>query len=223
MEENIYALSSSLFAGMSEGETAQMLACLAGRRAECSAGFFLAHEGECVRELGLLVRGRLQAAAQDIWGNTSILETVEPGQLFLETYACRPENPLPFSVSALEDSAVLFFDMNRLLHTCKSACVFHERLIQNLLFEMAGKNMRLAGHIFCLGRRSIRERLLGYLSQEAKKQRSAYFTIPFSRQQLADYLCVDRSALSKEMSRMKKEGLLDFERSRFYLKNFSSF
>ena len=120
-------------------------------------------------------------------------------------------------VIAVEDSSVYFFDVKRVISTCSSACRFHTMVVQNLFFAISEKNRGLVRKLDYMSRRTTREKLLTYLSEEAKKQNSASITIPFNRQQLADYLSVDRSAMSNELCKMRDEGLLIFEKNRFTL------
>jgi CRP-like cAMP-binding protein len=113
---------------------------------------------------------------------------------------------------------VFFFDAKRIITTCSSACRFHAMVVRNLFFAISEKNRNLVQKLRCISRRTTREKLISYLSEEAKKQNSSYITIPFNRQQLADYLSVDRSAMSNELGKMRAEGLLEFEKNRFILR-----
>ncbi|WP_367186338.1 Crp/Fnr family transcriptional regulator [Oscillibacter sp.] len=153
----------------------------------------------------------------DLWGNRSVLDRVGPGQVFAETYACVPGEALMVSVVAAETAQVLFLDAAQLLLPCQSACSHHARLIANLLSISAQKNLNLSRRIFHTSSKSIRGRLLSYLSYQALRQGSRDFTIPFDRQALADYLSVDRSALSAELGKMQREGLLRVRKNHFVL------
>ena len=125
-------------------------------------------------------------------------------------------------VIAVEDSAVFFFDVRRVITTCSSACRFHAAVVQNLFFAISEKNRSLVQKLGFLSKRSTREKLLSYLSEEAERQSSPEITIPFNRQQLADYLSVDRSAMSNELCKLRDEGLLTFEKNRFHLQTESA-
>ena len=120
-------------------------------------------------------------------------------------------------VLALEESTVIFFDVKRILTSCSNACRFHSIVVQNLFFAISEKNRKLVQKIGHMSKRTTREKLISYLSEQAKKQNSANFTIPFNRQQLADFLSVDRSAMSNELCKMRDEGLLEFEKNKFRL------
>ena len=137
--------------------------------------------------------------------------------MFAETYACVPGVPLMISVVAAEAAEILFLDMSRILHPCTNACEFHNQLVRNLLSVASQKNLNLSWRIFHTSSKSIRGRLLSYLSFQAAQHGSRDFVIPFNRQQLADYLSVDRSALSNELSKMQRDGLLKAHRSHFTL------
>lgn len=156
--------------------------------------------------------------SDDVWGNKSILSSVGPGQVFAETYACLPDEPLMVSVTAAEDTAVLFLHAPHMLAPCTQTCTCHAQLIRNLLFVSARKNLELSRRAFHTAPKTIRGRLLSYLSMQAIHAGSDSFSIPFDRQQLADYLGVDRNALSAELGRMRREGLLDFRKNWFHLR-----
>ena len=154
----------------------------------------------------------------DIWGNTSILGNVAPGSVFAEVYACVPGQPMLVSVSAVEDTSVLFMNVGHVLATCTNSCPFHTRLVQNLLTICAHKSLRLSQRILHTTSKSIRGRLMSYFSECAKLSGSNSFLIPYNRQQLADYLNVDRSAMCNELSKMQKDGVIEYERNRILLK-----
>jgi CRP-like cAMP-binding protein len=210
-------LKSPLFQGVSAQELSDMLACLSAFRTDYGRGQFILRCGDHTGAMGMVLAGSVHILKEDFWGNQNIMAQATPGQLFAETYACVPGTSLSVSVMAAEPAAVLFLDTGRLLSTCTSACPFHVRLIRNLLSVLAGKNLMLNEKLTHLSQRTTREKLLSYLSAEARRRNSSTFEIPFNRQQLADYLSVDRSAMSAELGKMQREGLLSFDRSRFTL------
>ena len=178
------------------------------------------HMGDQIRELGIVLSGSVTIENTDLWGNRSILSSIGPGQIFAETYAlCR--EPMLVSAVAAEPSEILFFHLEALLDPSSSAAAWPAGLTRNLLFLSARKNLTLSGRIFCTTPKTIRERLLVYLSEQSAKAGSTSFHIPFDRQELADYLNLDRSALSKELGRMKKEGILEFHKNHFILHHIS--
>ncbi|MDD6145649.1 MAG: Crp/Fnr family transcriptional regulator, partial [Oscillospiraceae bacterium] len=174
--------------------------------------------GEILDDIPVLVKGKLLIQKDDYWGNRSILGNIDAGEMFGEAYAAPGSGPLLNDVVAVEDSAVLFFDVNRIMTTCSSACRFHTLVVQNLIFALSEKNRKLVQKLGHMSKRTTREKLISYLSEEAKKQNSSRFEIPFNRQQLADFLSVDRSAMSNELGKMRNEGLIAFHKNHFELK-----
>ncbi len=210
---------TSLFRGTSEEELPTLLDCLAPTTREYAKNELILRQGEDVSAVGLVLSGRAQIIEEDFWGNRSILADAWPGDLFAEAYAFLPGELLRVSVVAAEPTSVMLLDGKRMLEVCSSACRFHTRLVQNILAESARKNLALTRKVSHMSKRSTREKLLSYLSGQALGAGSDVFEIPFNRQQLADYLCVDRSAMSSELCKMRDEGLLVFDKNRFQLKD----
>ena len=123
------------------------------------------------------------------------------------------------SVLADENLSVLFLNLSKTLQMCSSSCPFHARLIENLVCVLARRNLILNEKLTYVTQHTLRDKILSYLSAESIRQHSSYFDIPFDRQQLADYLNAERSALSGELSRLKKEGIIDYQKNHFFLKN----
>ena len=219
MKEYIPVLKrTSLFAGVGDEEIISMLSCLGARLRSCQKDEYVLRQGEALRDILVLAKGSLYIQKDDYWGNRTILGHIDVGEIFGEAYVAPESGTLLNDVIAVEDSVVFLFDAKRVITTCPSACPFHSLVVQNLFFAISEKNRSLVQKLDYISRRTTREKLLTYLSEEARKQNSPYFTIPFNRQQLADYLSVDRSAMSNELSKMRKEGLLEFERNRFRLR-----
>ena len=213
-----YFLSKTvLFRGISAEEIREMLSCLRAEGKTYRRGETILQAGDTVTSVGLVLSGSVSIENDDAWGNKSILDSVQPGQVFAETYACVPGAPLMISAVAAEAAEILFLDMSRVLHVCSNACGFHNKLVRNLLAIASQKNLNLSRRIFHTSSKSIRGRLLSYLSYQSLQHGSRDFEIPFNRQQLADYLSVDRSALSNELSKMQRDGLLRTDRRRFTL------
>ena len=208
----------ALFQGMKEKEAESILSCLSAVRRRYEKGNVIFSAGHCVRSLGLVQSGRVEIVRDDYWGNRQVLGTAGPGELFGEAYACIVGEPLMVSVLASETSEILFLEVRRILSVCSPACEYHSRLIRNLLDIMARKNLMLTRKIDHMGQRTIREKVMTYLSFEAERQKKTSFLIPYNRQQLADYLAVDRSALSAELSRMQKDGMIQYDKNRFTIK-----
>lgn len=208
---------TSLFAGITEEEIGGMLGCLGARLRKCKKGEYLLRQGEHLSDILVLVEGALHIQRDDHWGNRSLLGQISVGELFGEAYAAPESGALMNDVVAVEDSAVLLFDVKRILTTCSSACRFHTMVVQNLFFAISEKIRNLVRKLGHMSRRTTREKLISYLSEEAQRQNSNEFSIPFNRQQLADFLSVDRSAMSGELCKMRDDGLIAFEKNRFKL------
>lgn len=204
-----------LFRGTTQEEIRVMLQCLGAFTKKYAKGETICRVGQATEHMGLVLSGGVNVENDDVWGNKSILAHVEAGQIFAETYACIPGEPLMVNVTAAEKTETLFLNTARLLTTCGNACAYHNRVIQNLLQIAAQKNLALSRRILHTAPKTIRGRLLSYFSEQAIRCGSRHFTIPFNRQQLADYLGVDRSALSNELSKMQRENILAFEKNTF--------
>ena len=208
---------TKLFLGVGEDEIASLLSCLGARKKEYNKGEYILREGEHISDIFILVEGKIHIQKDDYWGNRSILSVISVGEMFGEGYAAPESGALLNDVVAVEDSSVIFFDVKRILTTCSSACRFHNMIVQNMFFAISDKNRKLVQKLGHMSGRTTRAKLISYLSEEAKRQGSSAFTVPFNRQQLADYLCVDRSAMSNELCKMRDEGMIKFEKSRFEL------
>ena len=209
---------TQLFSGVSDTEISAMLNCLQAKLLTFQKGDYVFREGERIDNITVLVKGKLLVQHDDFWGNRNIVNVIRVGEMFGEAYVAPESGSLLNDVIAEEDSAVIFFDVRRILTVCSTACRFHSMVIQNFFFAISEKNRKLVQKIGHMSKRSTRAKLLSYLSEEAKRQNSSHFTIPFTRQQLADFLCVDRSAMSNELCKMRDEGLLQFDKNQFTLR-----
>lgn len=207
----------TLFDGIAMESLQGMLSCIGGRVLEVSKGQYVLREGDPATQIGMVLTGAVQLVRQDFYGNRSIVAHIAPAQLFGETYACADAAVLPVSVIADSDSTVLLMDCHRITATCSNACAFHNRIIFNLLRLVATKNLIFDQKIQITSQRTTREKLMAYLLHQAKLQGSNRFTIPYDRQGLADYLEVERSGLSAEISKLRKEGILESEKNYFVL------
>lgn len=206
-----------LFDGIRPEDLPGMLSCMGAKLVPAKRGQILFHEGASTQFVGIVLTGSLQLIREDFYGNRSLLTHISPTQLFGESYAFSGAAFLPVSVIADEDCHVLLLDSRRLTTCCSNACDFHNRVIFNLLHLVSRKNLLLHQKIQITSRRTTREKLMAYLLQQAKNAGSSQFTIPYDRQELADYLEVDRSGLSAEISKLRKEGVLTCEKNRFQL------
>ena len=210
--------SAPLFSGVSDTELTAMLACLKAEKKSFPKEAFVLQAGDTAASIGLVLLGTVLVIQEDIWGNRNILSKAGPGQTFAAAYACAPGSRLNVSVVADTPITVLFLNVERILTVCPSACSCHSHMIRNLLGELAVKNLQFIEKLTHVGQRSTRSKIMSYLSAEAQRLGTYELDIPFSRQQLADYLCVERSGLSLELGKMKKDGLLDYHKSHFVLK-----
>lgn len=208
---------TQLFAGVGENEILSMLSCLGARQADYKKGEYVLRQGEYLNDITVLVQGKLYIQKDDYWGNRSILGQIAVGEMFGEAYVAPMSGTLLNDVVAVEDSTIIFFDVKRIITTCSAACRFHAMVVQNMFFAISEKNRKLVQKLDHMSKRTTREKLISYLSEEAQKQKTATFVIPYNRQQLADFLSVDRSAMSNELCKMRDEGLLEFERNHFKL------
>lgn len=219
MKKYLHLLKQAkLFENIAEDEIESMLQCLAAEQRSYEKGEAIFYSGERITALALLLEGAVHIQKEDYWGNLSILNEITEGEVFGEVYACLGKEEMLYNAVAVKESVILFLDMNKILTVCPCACPFHSHLIQNLLSVMASKNKALTQKLEHMSKRTTREKLLSYLSGQSIKAGSSSFDISFNRQQLADYLSVDRSAMSNELCKMRDEGMLSFSRNHFVLK-----
>ena len=209
--------SSQLFSGIADSELAAMLTCLDAKKESFPKEAFLMRAGEATGSIGLVLEGSVLIIRDDIWGNRNIISKAGSAQTFAAAFACTPGAVLDVSVIAETPVTVALFDVRRVLTMCTSACEHHSRVIRNLLCELARKNLQSSEKLIYMEQRTTRAKLMSYLSAEARRQGRYEFDIPYSRQQLADYLAVERSGLSAELSRMRSDGLLDFHKEHIRL------
>lgn len=206
-----------LFSGVEPAELEAMLGCLNARKVTANKDHYIFREGDPADFVGVVLSGAVRVLRTDFYGNQSILGQVEPGGVFGEAFSCAGTAVLPVSVVAAQPTVVVLLSLKRVLHICPRGCTFHGRMITNLVQALANKNLHLNQRLDIASRRTTRDKLLAYLTDQAKRQNSAEFIIPFDRQTLADYLGVERSAMSAELSKMQKEGLLETRKNWFKL------
>lgn len=204
-----------LFRGMEPSDIDEMLGCLLAKERTYKKGEIIFPEGSPTEQIGVVLTGRVVIELGDVWGNNSMLSSIGPGGVFAEAYACVPGEPLMVNVTAAEDTEALLLNIKRVLEPCSKVCPYHVRLVRNLLALCAGKNLQLSRRVLHTGPKSIRKRLLSFFSECIKRTGSYSFDIPYNRQQLADYLSVERSALSNELSIMQRDGLIRYEKNHF--------
>ena len=209
---------TALFRGCSPSEAEQVLGCLEHTVHAYEKDEIIYSRGRVVTAIGVVLSGSVRIENDDVWGNRSVLNVVGQGGIFAEAYACVPNEPLMVKVAANDDCEILFLSMAKVFEADGNTCPFHSKFLQDLVVVCAKKNLELSHRIFHTSPKTVRGRLMSYFSQQVSLRGSDRITIPFDRQQLADYLGVDRSALSKELGKMKREGLLDYRKNQFELR-----
>jgi CRP-like cAMP-binding protein len=212
-------LQCPLFHGVEQADLQAMLDCLDGRLVETAKGAPVFLEGDPARWVGVVLSGAVQVVREDYYGNRSVLTVIQPGGMFGEAFACAGLETMPVSVMAQQPGAVLLLDCLRVLTVCQNGCRFHHQVVSNLLQVMAQKNLLLTQKIRYMSQKTTKEKLMAFLLDQAKEQGSPTFTIPYDRQALADYLGVERSAMSAELSKLRRSGALDSKGSWFSLKH----
>lgn len=206
-----------LFQQIEDDDLLKMLGYLGAKVETFDKKYTIFAEGTPAKYIGVLLSGSAQIVQVDYYGNRSILGSVAPSEVFAEAFACAGMDMLPVSVTANEPCEVMLINRDHILHTCQNHCGFHQQLIFNLMKDLASKAILFQQKIEITSKRTTREKLMTYLLLYAKKANSNSFEIPFDRQELADYLEVDRSGLSAEIGKLRKEGILENHRKRFTL------
>lgn len=218
MDKYIEAISNTaLFADIQKADLEPMLQCLSYSVQTFSKGNFIILEDETVRNIGIILEGSVDMIKEDFWGNKTTLVRMKSGELFGETFTCSKNSTSTVSFCAVSKTTVLFLPFNRVMHLCSMTCFFHHRLIENMVFLIAEKNKELMLKVEIISKKTLREKIMAYLSVHANEQGTPYFEIPLGRVELADYLCADRSALTRELSNMQDDGIIDFDKNVFRL------
>lgn len=207
----------AMFQGIGKESVLAMLKCMGAKVLSYNQGETIFAEGNLAEDIGIVLSGSAQIVKIDYFGNRSIMANVVEGEIFGESFACSGVDTLPVNVIATKNCQIMIINALRIISTCSNACEFHRQIIFNLLKVVATKNLVFNQKIEVTSKRSTREKLMTYLLIQAKNAGSNEFTIPFDRQELADYLEVDRSGLSAEIGKLRKEGVLECEKGRFVL------
>lgn len=215
MKDIINEVNSPLFDGINSEDRKAMLGCIGYHIGTFQKGYIVAFEEENIKHIGILLSGAVDMVKEDLWGNKTMLVRMHKDELFGETFVCGEDNLSVVTFVVSEDAKILFMPFDKVMHSCTMSCVFHHRLIENMVHIIANKNRDLIRKVEVVSKRTIREKLLAYLSIQAHIQDSRYFEIPLGRVELAEYLCVDRSALTRELAKMKNDGLIDYDKNCF--------
>lgn len=207
----------SLFEGIKTENLDTMLTCLGSYTRNYQKGEFVFLSGEIIQSIGIILQGTIHMIKEDIWGNKTILAFINQGELFGETFACANQLNSSVTFYASTNCKILHIPFHKIIHICNTSCSFHHRLIENMVSLIAIKNIQLMEKIEIISKRTIRDKIITYMSLQAKLRKSSYFEIPLGRIELADYLCVDRSALTRELNNMKSDGIIDFQKNCFRL------
>ena len=215
MKDVLCELDSPLFHGIAPGDRKAVLDCVSYHVGSYAKGEIIALEGENLNHIGVILSGSVDMVKEDLWGNKTIVMRLREKELFGETFACGNDSLSVVTFLASEDAEILFLPFNRVMHSCTMACSFHHQLIENMVRIIADKNRDLMRKVEVMSKRTIQEKILAYLSIQAQLQSSRYFEIPLGRVELAEYLCVDRSSLTRELAKMKDDGLIDYDKNCF--------
>lgn len=207
----------SLFKGIEFSDINSVLSCINSISKDFSKGEIVLQEGDNFNKIGIVLSGRLQIIKEDYYGNRNIISNLFEGDLFGESLAFSTSNAAPITVLCSTDASVIFLDSKRIISPCEHSCTFHNTLIFNLVHIISNKNVNLNNKIDILTQHTTRDKILNFLYLESKKRNSNHFDINFNRQELADYLSVNRSALSNELSKLKKDGIIDFDKNEFVI------
>ena len=213
----LHLRNSTLFSGIGEESLEQLCSCLSAKERKYEPGSFIFRAGDSIDYVYYILSGSINIIDEDYWGNQSIVETMQKDTLFGEAYIFSSIDTYLVSVVAAEKSTILEIPPEKLFETCSKGCMCHSLLVKNTLNIVSEKVVRLTEKVMHIMRRTTRAKLLSYLSVCAQREKSTSIDIPYSRQQLADYLCVDRSALSHELSRLQKQGILRYHKNHFEL------
>lgn len=208
-----------LFDNIADKNLLELLGCLGAEVRTYEKNQTIIAEGEKAVNIGVMLSGSAQLIRIDYYGNRSIVTNIEPSQLFGESFVCAEVSSIPINVVAAENCEVMLINGGRVMRSCSNACEFHNQIIFNLMKVVATKNLVFNQKIEITSKRTTREKLMAYLLNQAKLHNSDSFTIPYDRQELADFLEVDRSGLSAEISKLRKEGVIECRRSCFRLLN----
>ncbi len=209
--------NTGLFEGIEDGEMETMLKCLGAFTRRYAKDEFLFRRGDRTDCLGVVLSGNVRGVREDWWGNRTVLGDAGREKVICTDYACTSD-PLDVSIVATEPTEVMFLDVGRAANVCNSSCEFHNRLVKNLMKSLAGMSLGMNRRLDQLSKRSTREKICAFLSDQARAAGSCDFVIGMNRQEMADYLGVDRSAMSTELGKMQREGILEFQKNHFVLK-----
>jgi len=207
-------IPAELFRDIEAADLETMLGCLGAEIKDVEKDGIVLLAGDRPTHVGMVLEGQLHVIRDDFDGNRTLIAAVAPGELFAEAFCCAGVTESPVSVVAAAPSRIMLMSFSRILHTCPSSCAHHAKLIENMLWIIANKTLMLHNRMEIVSMKSVRMKVLRFLESFAQKQ-GKDLTIPFNRDEMAEFLCVDRSALSHELMKMKHEGLIEYRKNRF--------
>jgi CRP-like cAMP-binding protein len=210
-------MTASLFRGVTEQDLEEMLDCLGATERKYKKNDVILLAGTKVTSVGILIEGTAQITRDDAEGNRAILSELEQADLFAEAYVAAGAVEMPVTVIATSDCRIVWIPFSKIVGTCSSACSHHRILVQNMMRVIAMKNIMMNEKMRILACKTTKEKLMTYLSDYSERAGKNKFKIPFSRNELADFLSVDRSAMSREISRLRDEGYLRYHKNEFEL------
>lgn len=208
-----------LFDGIDSAELAPMLKCLCSYKKSVKKNTYFSIEEDEIQSIGVVLSGTIHMIKEDLWGNKMLITPIKEGELFGETYICSKRLTSTVSFQAVTCCNVLFIPFQKVINTCSKSCTFHHKLIENMMVLVAEKNLKLIKKIEVTSKKTIREKFLSYLFSQVQTNENQ-IEIPLTRIELADYLSCNRSALTRELAKMKEEGIIDYDKNKFYLKDF---
>ncbi len=203
---------SPLFFGIDETGLQDMLSCFQPRVAGFKKGEYICIEGDDQTAIGVLLSGKLNIVRESISGNKQVMTILAPGDIFGEMAAFTDKKRWPASVVAVEASEIMYIPIDRFSITCAKSCDSHAQFIRNMLGILSKKAMILNRKVEYLTVKGMREKLCRYLIELYRQKGQAMFEMDMNRNELADFLNVSRPSMSREMGRMRDEGLIDFYR-----------
>ncbi len=206
-----------LFDGIRPSDMEGLLSHVSTRVCDYEKGETIIMEEEEIRYVGIVLEGRVNMIRDDVWGESTFLAYMGQGELFGETFHIMKENSSKVTFRAGDQTRVLFLALGKIMHPCSRQCPFHVHLADNLYDLLGRKNTQFIEKIEILSKPDLPGKILAYLAIQAEKQKSHYLEIPLNREEMAEYLCANRSALSRELAALKKQGKIDYHKNRFVL------
>lgn len=219
ISENELAIlrNASLFQNIETTELQSLLNCLQATIKKFDKGDFIQREGEAINQIGIVIKGVVEVMQEDALGRKTILTSIGRSGIFGEAIVTAQLEESPVSVVASQETTVCFLNYLEIATTCGNSCIFHTQLIQNMLGIMARKTLLLSKKLNYALMKSIRDKITAYLLDEYQRKNKKIIIIPYNREELADYLSVDRSALSRELSKMRADGMIQYRKNEFTL------